>query len=155
MIAEINDALYIRSIHGGRDNISIHTNCALQQASVENEEVELAFEHKELEHSYTHHTEAVIAATGYQYHVPPFLEPLRSRIQWDQRDSYDMKRNYSIDSNKSLFVQNADLHTHGFNSADLGMGPYRNATILNAIVKRKVFMLERDTAFQTFGLPAC
>lgn len=154
LIAEINDALYVRSINGARDNVTIHTSCALQDACIVKEGIRLTLQHKEMAQLFTNDTDMVIAATGYQYQVPNCLEPIRSQIEWNRNGSYAIQRNYSIDRYNSLFVQNADLHTHGFNSADLGMGPYRNATILNAILKRDVFTMERETAFQTFGLPA-
>jgi lysine N6-hydroxylase len=64
---------------------------------------------------------------------------------------YALNRNHFIDNRSSIFVQNADLHSHGFNSADLGMGPYRNATILNLILGREHFKLEENIAFQRFG----
>jgi hypothetical protein len=39
-------------------------------------------------------------------------------------------------------------HTHGFNAPDLGMGPYRNAIILNTILGYEYFPLEKDVPFQ-------
>jgi lysine N6-hydroxylase len=48
-----------------------------------------------------------------------------------------------------LFL-NAELLTHGFNSADLGMGPYRNTIIINTILKKPYFKFQSKTPFQQF-----
>ena len=61
-------------------------------------------------------------------------------IQWNESGNYDLNKNYSVDANDSIFVQNADLQSHGFNSTELGMGPLRNASILNTILE-KVFVI--------------
>lgn len=96
--------------------------------------LDLQFFHTEQEKSFEHRTEILILATGYQYSVPEFLNSIENRICFMENGKYDVQRNYSIDNRNSLFVQNAELHSHGFSAQDLGMGPYRNATILNSIL---------------------
>ncbi len=93
-------------------------------------------------------------ATGYEYIKPSFLNPVKELINLDENADYAVRKNYSIDSNNSIFVQNAELHSHGFNAADLGMGPYRNAVIINSILGYEHFTLEKNIAFQTFGIPS-
>ena len=65
-----------------------------------------------------------------------------------------MSPNYSVAVDQTIFVQDADLHTHGFASADLSFGPYRNAVILNTILGYSDFPLEEGTSFQWFAGPA-
>jgi lysine N6-hydroxylase len=67
----------------------------------------------------------VFIATGYKNIIPEFLNPIKAMIQWNESGNYDLNKNYSVDANDSIFVQNADLQSHGFNSAELGMGPLR------------------------------
>ena len=52
-----------------------------------------------------------------------------------------------------IFVQNAEEHTHGFVAPDLGMGAFRNAGIIAAMLGREPYPIERRIAFQTFGTP--
>ena len=60
-------------------------------------------------------TEALVLATGYTYQKPEFIEGIANQIEWDDKDRYAVHRNYSIDKKgKDIFVQNAELHTHGF-----------------------------------------
>ena len=114
----------------------------------------MVFYHGEQEQSFQHLADTVILATGYKYKIPSFLEPVKELVQWTEDGLYDVQHNYSIDKDgKRIFVQNAELHTHGFNSADLGMGPYRNAIIINSILGYECYEVENDIAFQTFGVP--
>jgi len=71
-------------------------------------------------------------------------------IQWNESGNYDLNKNYSVDANDSIFVQNADLQSHGFNSTELGMGPLRNASILNTILEKEQFTFEKNITFQHF-----
>ena len=65
-----------------------------------------------------------------------------------------MARNYGIGAEAGdIFVQNAELHTHGFVTPDLGMAAYRNSCIIREITGREVYPVERSIAFQQFGVP--
>lgn len=132
------------------DNIHLHPNCEL--LSIANE-FELGFSHNELHRPFQHNCDAVILATGYHCVIPPFIKPISDNIQWNDKKQFRINRNYSVDKNNSVFIQNAELLTHGFNAADLGMGPYRNAIILNSILGYEHYPMEKNVAFQTFGLP--
>ena len=128
----------------------IHPNCCLQHI---NGEFDLYFLHTELQQFFKLATNAVVLATGYHAIIPSFIKPIKEHIQWTEKEQYKVNRNYSIDKNNQIFVQNADLHTHGFNAADLGMGPHRNAVILNSILGYEHYKTERNTSFQCYGLP--
>lgn len=109
------------------------------------------FRHLETDQAFNHHTDALILATGYTPSPPTFLDPVRSRINYLPSSKFDVSRHYSISSDDTIFVQNADLHSHGFASSDLSFGPYRNATILNAILGYDHYGLETQTTFQQFN----
>jgi lysine N6-hydroxylase len=130
-------------------NIHLHTNCELKKIS---EDLTLTFLHTEMEKTFTHQTSAVILATGYAAKVPDFIKPLRPFIRLDQQGLYKPHRNYSIDDHNSIFIQNGEQLTHGFNASDLSLGPYRNAVILNTILGNEKYKVEKGITFQTFGL---
>lgn len=113
----------------------------------------LTFLHNEKEKTFTHQAAAVILATGYRPYVPDCIKPIRPYIQLDSAGLYKANRNYSIDNTNSIFIQNGEQQTHGFNAADLSLGPYRNAVILNTILGYEKFKMEKNNTFQTFGLP--
>ncbi len=68
-----------------------------------------------------------------------------------------MRLDHSIELDPAVsgrvFVANADLHSHGVAAPDLGIGAYRNATILNAVTGREVYRLPKNTAFTSFAAP--
>ncbi|WP_049578269.1 lysine N(6)-hydroxylase/L-ornithine N(5)-oxygenase family protein [Streptomyces sp. SBT349] len=102
-------------------------------------------------------TGAVIAATGYAGRRPDCLAPVEKLIAWDGLGRYDITEGHRVrtvpEVTAGLYVQNAELHTHGAAAPDLGIGAYRGALILNAVTGRDVFRIPRRTAFQTFGRP--
>jgi lysine N6-hydroxylase len=144
-------------LHETGSKIKIYPNTEFDQLNIENNMLNLQFFHSTKEHFFEHKTDAAIFATGYKYQVPEFLHLIHYLINWNENAFYKVNKNYSVDNNNSLFVQNADLHSHGFNSADLGMGPYRNSIILNTILGRAHYSFEKNIAFQRFdyGLSEC
>lgn len=121
---------------------------------------------------FTLDTEGLVLATGYQYRAPAFLESIADRLAWEDRDRFRVRRDYRVDLAAhdsdtggsdggdgapapagAVFVQNAELHTHGFVAPDLGMGAYRNSYILRALLGREPYPVERSIAFQEFGAP--
>ncbi len=98
-------------------------------------------------------TEGLILATGYRHQPPDFLGPIRDRIAWDEHGRFAVRRDYSIDTaGGEIFVQNAELHTHGFVAPDLGMAAYRNSWIIRSLLGREHYPIERSIAFQEFGV---
>lgn len=153
LINDIYDALYLKGWEGDNISVRLHTNTELINLKWNEEDLQLEFYHSEMEETFNHQTGAVILATGYCASIPCFLDGIKDNISWNENNAYQVGRNYSIDKNgNSIFVQNAELHSHGFSAPDLGMGPYRNATILNAILGYEYFVLEKSIAFQTFGI---
>ena len=96
----------------------------------------LQLRHEEQGADYSLDTEAVVLATGYGYREPEFLAGVQDRIARDSRGRFAVERNYSTGVEPGeIFVQNAELHTHGFVTPDLGMAAYRNSCILREIYR--------------------
>ncbi|RIJ12512.1 alcaligin biosynthesis protein, partial [Clavibacter nebraskensis] len=98
-------------------------------------------------------TGAVIMASGYDAQAPRILDGLGDRVHRDARGRLDVAREHTVDDAGTLFVQNAEVHTHGFVAPDLGMTAHRNSRILRAITGREDYAVEERIAFQEFGLP--
>ena len=112
----------------------------------------LQLRHEEQGADYSLDTDAVVLATGYGYREPEFLAGVQDRIARDSRGRFAVERNYSTGVEPGeIFVQNAELHTHGFVTPDLGMAAYRNSCILREITGREVYPVEQSIAFQQFG----
>jgi lysine N6-hydroxylase len=155
LIAEIRDTIYTKRTHHAIQ-VGLRTNSALEAAERDpaTGRLALTFRHREQDRRYTHVTDGLVLATGYAHQLPGFIQGIASRLRWDDQGRFDVRRDYSVDHDgDEVFVQNAELHTHGFISPDLGMGSYRNACIINQMAGRECYPVEKRIAFQTFGVP--
>jgi lysine N6-hydroxylase len=155
LIDAIYDLLYTKSLAGMVDT-QLLTHSALTGASWDAAAGShtLQLRHEEQGAGYVLATEAVVLATGYTYREPGFLAGIQDRIARDSAGRFAVARNYSTGVEPGqIFVQNAELHTHGFVTPDLGMAAYRNSCILREITGREVYPVERSIAFQQFGAP--
>jgi lysine N6-hydroxylase len=152
LIGSIFDTIYQKKVMGFID-VNLRTNAACIQSSYdeESEKFYLELHQVEQDKKYRHTTEALVLATGYSYKLPKFLEGITNRILWDKKGRFATHRNYSIDQSASeIFVQNAESHTHGFVTPDLGMACYRNSYIIKEITGVEYYPIEKRIAFQQF-----
>lgn len=153
LIDKIYDKLYELDEEFGEVPVKLITNMELRNVTQKQKGYILDLFHSEKDKPYTKYADAVILSTGYQNTFPPFFDPVKERIRWKDNGDLDVAFNYSIDVNRSeIFVQNAELLTHGFNAPDLGMGPHRNAIIINCILGYEYYATEKNVTFQDFGI---
>ncbi|WP_205696740.1 lysine N(6)-hydroxylase/L-ornithine N(5)-oxygenase family protein [Conexibacter sp. SYSU D00693] len=154
LIDEVFDELHRRRVQGRRVPLLL-TGTALEAARRDAYgRVALDLLHGETGERIGLEADALVLATGYRYDVPAFLEPIRDRIAWDGRGRYAVREDYTVQAEgPRVFVQNAELHTHGFVAPDLGMGAHRNSTIIRALLGREVYPVEERIAMQRFGAP--
>lgn len=154
LIAAIHDTLYTKRITAKNElKVSLRTNSELINTGVNETTISLELHQLEQDKYFKHTTNALVLATGYSYQLPKFVEGISDRIQWGDKERFNVARNYSIDKNKDeIFVQNAELHTHGFVTPDLGMAAYRNSYIIKEITGVEHYPIETKIAFQQFGV---
>ncbi len=160
-IGAIHDELYRRSVHRPPD-VAIHPGTAVVGAAASGEGIDLDLVHGERERTRIR-TAALVAATGYSERpLDPLLGDLASALVRDGRGRPAVDLDYRVGFGRlgcgavvtgSMFVQNAERHTHGVGAPDLGLVAWRSATIVNAIAGRVVFGLPERTAFTSFGPP--
>lgn len=156
LINEIYDLLYVKRLsleeRGRTLPVNIHSNSKLVSATEHGQNIYLQFDHREQNKPWQLQTEGLVLATGYGFQQPRFLAPITSRIQYDQAGRFQVQRNYSIDAHGGeIYVQNAELHSHGFVTPDLGMACYRNSQIIKEITGIEYYPIEQRIAFQEFG----
>lgn len=155
LINDIFDTMYEMSVGGKKLNVQLNTNSELTDITpaASSHRYTLHFNHVEQQRRFTLDTKSVILATGYKYNEPAIVSGIEERIRRTSDNLMDVHRNYTIDiHNNEIFVQNAELHTHGFVTPDLGMGAYRNSHIVNAVAGREVYKIEERIAYQDFGV---
>ena len=154
LIADIYDLMYTKRLTNDI-KINLRTNSELKKA--EYDPILETFYTEMYQHEqdvyYQHQTDGLVLATGYGYHQPGFVNGIKDRIRWDEKGRFDVHRNYAIDHNGAdIFIQNAELHTHGFVSPDLGMACYRNSHIIKGLTGTDHYPIETRIAFQQFGV---
>lgn len=152
LLKQIYALLYIKMVQQQDHSIHISSNCLLKGVQkAKNNLYAIELYNEQTQAAFNDNASSVILATGYAYTVPDFLNPIKEMINFDGEGRYNVAANYSVDSTGSrIFVQNAELHTHGFNAPDLSLGPYRNGMILNSITGRELFKFGDSYVFQEF-----
>lgn len=152
LIGSIHDTLYAKQVVSKEPlKVSLRTNSELKTTKVSDEGIKLELHQVEQDKYFEHETDGLVLATGYEYQLPDFIEGISNRILWDYQDRFDVQRNYSIDKNHNeIFVQNVELHTHGFVTPDLGMAAYKNSYIIKEITGVEYYPIEQKIAFQQF-----
>lgn len=155
LIDAIFDLLYQKNVESGGRGVPTRllTNSSLTAARYEDSGYTLGFHQDEQGKDFEIRTEGLVLATGYHYEPPAFLDPVRDRIRFDGHGRFDVARNYAIDvTGRGIFLQNAGVHTHSITSPDLGMGPYRNASIIRELLGTEYYPVEKTVAFQEFAV---
>jgi lysine N6-hydroxylase len=155
-IAQIYDLLYERSVAAARPAVTMSPNVAVRQAAPHGDGFRLTCEETLQQQEYAVDTDAVVLATGYRARTPAVLDPVHDLVYTDDAGRLRADGDYRVATSPELaaglYVQNAETHTHGVGTPDLGLGAWRAATILNAVAGRSVHRLPDRTAFTTFGV---
>jgi len=150
LINEIHEELYERSISQAT-NVHLRTGCAATSITAADQGISVSLRHDRTGQDLDFVVDDLVMATGYRAGVPDFLGGIAQRIDYLADGRFNVDREYSIGLGQDIFVQNAELHTHGFTAPDLGMGAYRNSVIINRIAGREIYPVEERIAFQEFG----
>ncbi|MCH5673263.1 lysine N(6)-hydroxylase/L-ornithine N(5)-oxygenase family protein [Streptomyces gilvus] len=157
-IAAIHDELYRRTLHGGWPDTALTPGVRVRTAGrLATAKVELHLEHAQQNTRSRLTTDAVVLATGYRER--PLDRLLAGLDRYMRRDSHERPR---VDDRfrlvldpavtGAIHIQNAERHTHGVGTPDLGLAAWRSATILNSLTGKETYPLPARTAFTTFGL---
>ncbi|SDK10063.1 lysine N(6)-hydroxylase/L-ornithine N(5)-oxygenase family protein [Streptomyces indicus] len=157
-LAAIHDELYRRTLHGGWPDTVLTPGVSVRTAGrVATTKVELHLEHVQQGTRSRLTTDAVVLATGYRERpLDQVLAGLDSYLRRDASERPRISQDYRLLLDPSVtgtvYVQNAERHTHGVGAPDLGLMAWRSASILNTLTGKEPYTLPRRTAFTTFGL---
>ncbi len=149
-VNRIYDLLYQKSLHQPIPT-RMMPNCALDAVEQQSNHLNLTFKNSDINKRFKLESEVLILALGYEYKIPECLTPIRTLINWDSKGRIALNWNYSINDDNTIFAQNIGIYSHGFTVPDLGMGCYRNAIIINTILGREVYPVEKRIAYQEFA----
>jgi len=151
LINAIFDLLYIKQLNHS-PKVNLITNSELYACQHKESHYQLKFHQVEQNVAFECSTQGLVLASGYRFTPPDCLQPILNRIAWTEKGEFDVSRYYAIDKKrKEIFVQNAELHSHGFVTPDLGMACYRNSHLIKQLYGKEIYPIETDIAFQTFS----
>ncbi|MFJ8231993.1 lysine N(6)-hydroxylase/L-ornithine N(5)-oxygenase family protein [Streptomyces sp. NPDC094448] len=157
-LAAVHDELYRRSLPGGWPDAVLTPGVRVRTAGrVATTRVELHLEHVQQGTRSRLTTDAVVLATGYRERpltrVLTGLDPyLRRDAAGRPRIGEDFRLVLDPSVTGTVFVQSADVRTHGAGVSGPGLTAWRSASILNSLTGREPYRLPHRTAFTAFGL---
>ncbi|MDT3399105.1 SidA/IucD/PvdA family monooxygenase [Streptomyces sp. B1866] len=157
-LAAIHDELYRRTLDGGWPRAVLTPGVTVRTAGRASAgRVELHLEHLQQGTRARLVTDAVVLATGYrERRTDTLLAELGPYLRRDAagRPCVDERHRLELDPvvKGSVYVQNAERHTHGVGASDLGLAAWRSAGILNSVTGGALYPAPVRTAFTTFGL---
>ena len=160
-LAAIHDELYRRTLDGGWPDATLTPGVCVRTAGrVGTTKVELHLDHTQQGTRSRLTTDAVVLATGYRERridtllaaIDPYLR--RDTCATAPASTHTTASSSTPPSPARVYVQNAETHTHGVGTPDLGLAAWRSATILNSLTDHTPYPLPTRTAFTTFGLPS-
>ncbi|RAL21036.1 lysine N(6)-hydroxylase/L-ornithine N(5)-oxygenase family protein [Thermoflavimicrobium daqui] len=159
-IADIYDLMYERTVGNQKMPVRLLAQTEIQEilpiTDQGGQKYRLNCIHLEQKQSFSHESEVVILATGYQHRLPACIEGLDSLIRWDTAGRYIVDSDYRLSLTEPvenhIYVQNAELHTHGVGAPDLGLGAYRNSVIINSLMGYEMYPVADQNVFQQFGV---
>ncbi|RBM19691.1 lysine N(6)-hydroxylase/L-ornithine N(5)-oxygenase family protein [Streptomyces sp. PT12] len=157
-LAAIHDELYEHGLRAGWPDAALLPGVAVRTAGrTGTAEIELHVEHADSGERGRLRTAGLVLATGYRERpLDPLLSALDPVLRRDAAGRPEVTEDYRLALapavTGAVFVQNAELHTHGVGAPDLGLVAHRAATILNSLPGGARYPLPTRTAFTTFGL---
>ncbi|MFE6362764.1 lysine N(6)-hydroxylase/L-ornithine N(5)-oxygenase family protein [Streptomyces sp. NPDC057806] len=160
-LAAIHDELYRRTLDGGWPDTVLTPGVRVRTAGrIATTKIELHLEHIEQNTRDRLTTDAVVLATGYRERpLDRILAGLDPYLRRDSRERPRVDEQFRLMLDPSVtgagchvYVQNAERHTHGVGTPDLGLAAWRSATVLNSLTGKEPYPLPARTAFTTFGL---
>ncbi|KAB8168748.1 SidA/IucD/PvdA family monooxygenase [Streptomyces sp. 3MP-14] len=158
-LGEIHDELYRRTVTDGWPDAVLSPGVAVRTAGrVGAHQLELHLNHQPEGGRSRLLTNAVVLATGYRERpLTSVLAGLDADLARDAAGRPQVDEDYRLALGAgitgSVFVLNAERHTHGVGAPDLGLIAHRAATIVNALSDQPRYRLPERSAFTTFGVP--
>ncbi|OXS64371.1 ornithine monooxygenase [Bacillus sp. DSM 27956] len=108
---------------------------------------------------FMYQSDKVILATGYKPNIPEwFFEEFEDKIVWEDDKKFKVSRNYQLqfkekpDRDHHFYTVTNLEHSHGAGATNLGLAVDRNIHIINDIVGKEVYEVQRDTIFSQFTM---
>jgi lysine N6-hydroxylase len=90
----------------------------------------------------------VILCTGLREQLPPCIEALLPELELDERGRWQVERSFELRrrrrAGERVYIVNGGRTTHGIAESQLSLMAWRSAVILNDVLGRRRFAVERE-----------
>lgn len=90
----------------------------------------------------------VILCTGFSNTIPKIIDPIRSKISFDQEDRFVFNQDFSVKWNgpadNKVFALNFSRHCHGISEPQTSLMAWRSATIANVVLGGKLYLQQKQ-----------
>ncbi|WP_407272958.1 lysine N(6)-hydroxylase/L-ornithine N(5)-oxygenase family protein [Radiobacillus sp. PE A8.2] len=155
-LENIYQNLYDKTIDNEHVPVKIQPLTELETIQKEGNQYALDCYQWQAEERFTHNSEKVILATGYQPHIPKwFSNRFKDKIEWEDEKHYKVTEQYRLQFKQSdrehhfYTLTNLD-HSHGSGATNLALAVNRNIHIINDIAGEVIYPVQRDTLFSQF-----
>lgn len=148
-LEEIYRELYqLKFVQGSSQDIQILPSRRLNDVSEINGRYSLVLENNFSEGMDEIAADIVILCTGFSNTIPKILDPIRSKISFDQEDRFVFNKDFSVKWNGStdnkVFALNFSRHCHGISEPQTSLMAWRSATIANVILGEKLYLTAKN-----------
>ena len=103
-------------------------------------------------------SDCLICATGYEPYDLSRLKGMTDYFKKDSQGNWIISRDYRLildatDKPSTVFVQNAEPHSHGVSAPDLTLAAYRSSVIVNSLLGHECYKIDINNTFTNFGVP--
>lgn len=90
----------------------------------------------------------VILCTGFDVSVPKMIEPMKSKIIFDDNERFILNKNFTIEwegpKENKIFALNFSRHTHGISEPQTSLMAWRSAVVTNTILKEDFYQINNQ-----------
>ncbi|MDQ0208317.1 lysine N(6)-hydroxylase/L-ornithine N(5)-oxygenase family protein [Alkalicoccobacillus murimartini] len=154
-LKNIYDLLYHRSIGLGHSPARIQAMSELDDIKrFDATTYELSFTQSQTESSFTHHSEKIVMATGYEPNVPKWFHKMKEDIIWESDTEFavelDGRVQFKEPREANLFALTNVVHAHATSATNLQLAVQRNQRIINQVTGEETYPISRGNTFQQF-----
>ncbi len=144
---DLFELFYLNRIYK-KQAVSISLDTLLTAIKPLNESFAVDLHFKKMAQCRTLHVDKIILATGYKQKLPKFLTEIEHIIAFDKDKQPIIKNDYSLELNietpAKIFTQNLARHMVGPIDSNLSIMPWRNAKIINTMIGKSVYDIDKN-----------
>ncbi|MBB6451501.1 lysine N6-hydroxylase [Geomicrobium halophilum] len=153
-LLKIYELLYHRSVDSKQSPAKIQAMTEVNDVRESEGRYILSCRQWQKEEAFEQPTDKVILSTGYQPHIPDWIEKMRDEFEWESDEEFKVTRDYRLvfkdgRSNHLFSLTNLE-HSHGTSATNLALSVKRNQHIVNLLTDEETYPVYRNNIFQQF-----